>query len=198
MARPAGTNPFYDRSRRGPLQASDRVEVQILDGPTLLRLDHARGHSWKGRMAFKGLTPSRNGRVFQQYPQSWREEARICVDNAGLQRTALHTAAAHERWTDAYRTSSPMTWIETCSAPDLGHLHVPVIGNYLLNLTFTGRGGHANPQSDRTCTASFSALTSRSGPTNQVESSSSSTPPPTIGRRCCFTHWRILRHVLRP
>lgn len=39
-----------------------------------------------------------------------------------------------------------MTWIETCTAPDLSHLHVPVIANYVLNLTFTARGGHDDPQ----------------------------------------------------
>ena len=39
-----------------------------------------------------------------------------------------------------------MTWIETCTAPDLTHLPVPVIATYILNLTFGDRGGHDNPQ----------------------------------------------------
>jgi len=39
-----------------------------------------------------------------------------------------------------------MTWITTCSAPDLGHLHIPVIANYMLNLFLVNRGGHNNPQ----------------------------------------------------
>lgn len=39
-----------------------------------------------------------------------------------------------------------MTWITSCSAPDLGHLDIPVIANYLLNLAFVNRGGHNDPQ----------------------------------------------------
>jgi len=39
-----------------------------------------------------------------------------------------------------------MTWITTCSAPDLGHLDIPVIANYLLNLVFVNRGGSNDPQ----------------------------------------------------
>jgi hypothetical protein len=39
-----------------------------------------------------------------------------------------------------------MTWISTCDAPDLEHLHVPVIATYLLSLVFTNRGGHDDPQ----------------------------------------------------
>jgi hypothetical protein len=39
-----------------------------------------------------------------------------------------------------------MTWIRTCSAPDLSNLFLPVISNYILNRVFTNRGGHTNPQ----------------------------------------------------
>ncbi|MBX9916313.1 MAG: hypothetical protein K2Y07_03605 [Nitrosomonas sp.] len=39
-----------------------------------------------------------------------------------------------------------MTWITTCTAPDLDHLDIPVIAGYLLNLVFTCRGGHNDPQ----------------------------------------------------
>jgi hypothetical protein len=38
-----------------------------------------------------------------------------------------------------------MTWITTCTAPDLSKLFTPVISNYLLNVTFVGRGGSDSP-----------------------------------------------------
>ncbi len=39
-----------------------------------------------------------------------------------------------------------MTWITTLAAPDLTSLFLPVISNYSLNITFTGRGGSNDPQ----------------------------------------------------
>lgn len=62
------------------------------------------------------------------------------------------------RWTDDDSPSSPMTWIETWTAPDLSHLQVPVIAKYLLNLTFTACGGDDNQEVRSWRTASSSAL----------------------------------------